>query len=209
MICVNFATGHYLKGQQRLKNSLNGHKTLMLSDYTSIGSPTHSESPYEFKLNSIEKALCFDDIILWCDSSLWRVGDLSKIENIIRTKGYFLEECGHWVNRWTNEATKKYFNLTDIERREGEGGLYMFSAGLVGLNKNSEIAMEFLKQWKQAASDGYFKGSHADHRHDQSCGSIVAQRLGMTYERGGSHMAYIGSGYSHPEPGVVFYLQGI
>jgi len=31
----------------------------------------------------------------------------------------------------------------------------------------------------------------------------------MKYQRGGKHMAYIGDGYPHPEPGVVFYLQGI
>ena len=85
----------------------------------------------------------------------------------------------------------------------------MFSAGFVGLDKKSPVAMEFLRQWKQAAIDGAFKGDWATTRHDQSVGSIIAQRLGMKYQRGGQHMAYIGPGYSQPEPEVIFFLQGI
>lgn len=209
MIIVNFATGSYLKGQKRLSNSLNGHKQLMLSDYVSIGSPSHSESPYEFKVHCIETAMNHDPITLWCDSSLWRVGDLSIIENIIKEDGYMLTEAGHFVGRWVNEFQKNYFNLTDQELQQGPGGMVMFSAGFIGFNRNSPIAMEFLKQWKQAAIDGAFKGDWATTRHDQSVGSIIAQRLGMKYQRGGKLMSYVGSGYSQPEPGSIFWLQGL
>jgi hypothetical protein len=208
MIIVNFATGHYLKGQQRLANSLNGYKKLMLSDYVSIGSPTHSESPYEFKVWSIENAFQFDDVVLWCDSSLWRVGDISVIENVIKQDGYFLTEAGHWVGAWCNQHTRDYFNLTEQEAKV-PGGFCMFSAGFIGFDRKSSIANEFLKQWKESAKAGCFRGSHENHRHDQTSGSIIAQRLGMKFQRGGQHMAYIGSGYSQPEPGVTFYLQGI
>jgi hypothetical protein len=208
MIIVNFATGHYLKGQKRLSNSLNGHKQLMLSDYTSICSPTHSESPYEFKVHAIEKAVGFDDLVLWVDASMWRVGDLSAIENIINEDGYFQSEAGHWVGSWTNQFARNYFKLTEDEAKV-PGGLFMFSAGLLGLNKKSEIAMDFFKQWKESALAGCFRGDWKDHRHDMSCASIIAQRLGMKYQRGGQHMAYIGPGYSEPEPGVIFKLQGI
>lgn len=209
MIVVNFSTKQYLLGQQRLSRSLNGHKQLMLSDYTSLGSPTHQESPYEFKIWAIESALNHDDIVLWCDSSLWRVGDLSIIENIIKEDGYFLSEAGHYVGRWVNEFQKNYFNLSQQELKQDTGGFIMFSAGLVGLNKNSEIAMSFLQQWKKAAKDGAFRGDWSTTRHDQSVGSIIAQRLRMKYQRGGKHMSYIGPGYSEPEKDTVFYLQGI
>lgn len=208
MIIVNFSTKEYSRGQQRLAASLNGHKKLMLSDYVSIGSPTHGESPYQFKLHAIEAAFELDDIVLWCDSSLWRVGDISIVEIIIKEDGYFLSEAGHWVGSWCNQHTRNYFNLTEQESKV-PGGMFMFSAGFVGFDKKSPIAMEFLKQWKESALAGCFRGSHADHRHDQSAGSIIAQRLGMKYQRGGQHMAYIGSGYSTPEPNVVFHLQGI
>ena len=181
----------------------------MLDSYTAIGSPTHQESPYQFKIHAIEAALELDDIVLWCDSSLWRVGDISIIENIIKEDGYFLSEAGHYVGRWINDFQRKYFNLTEEETKQEQGGMIMFSAGFVGLDKKSPVAMEFLRQWKQAAIDGAFKGDWATTRHDQSVGSIIAQRLGMKYQRGGQHMAYIGPGYSQPEPEVIFFLQGI
>jgi len=210
MIIVNFATGHYIKGQQRLMASIPEHYGKMpFTDYSQIGSPTHSQSPYEFKIYAIEKAFMKDDIVLWCDASMWRVGDMSKLESIIINQGWLATEAGHYVGRWTNQHTRNYFNLTEQELYQGTGGLIMFSAGLLGLNKKSELAMEFFKQWKASALAGCFRGSFEDHRHDQTCGSIIMQRLGMKYERGGELMSYIGPGYSAPEPGSVIYLQGI
>lgn len=85
----------------------------------------------------------------------------------------------------------------------------MFSAGLLGLDKNNPLAMEFFTQWKASAKAGCFKGNYETHRHDMTCASIIAQRLGMKYQRGGEHMSYIGSGYTEPEEGTVFYLQGL
>jgi hypothetical protein len=208
MIIVNFATGQYIRGQQRLRNSLNGYKFLGFTDYRQIGSPDHHSSPYQFKIHAIEKAFEQDDIVLWADVSLWRVGDLSIIENLIKTDGYFMSEAGHWVGSWTNQFTRDYFKLTDDEAKV-PGGMFMFSAGLTGLNKQSSIAMDFFQQWKAAALAGCFKGDWSNHRHDMAVGSIIAQRLGMKFQRGGQHMSYIGSGYSAPESGSVFHLQAI
>jgi hypothetical protein len=205
MIIVNFATQEYKRGQQRLASSLNGHKKLMLDSYEAIGSPSHSASPYEFKVWSILAAAEFDHTVLWCDSSLWRVGDLSKIESIINEQGYFMEEAGHWVRDWCKPETKKWFGLTKDE----ESKFNMFSAGLLGLNLDHPDAQLWFAAWKTAAQAGHFKGSYTNHRHDMTCGSIIAQRMGLKYQRGGSHMAYIGEGYSKPEKDVVFYLQGI
>lgn len=207
MIIVNFATQQYRNAQRRLMNSVQG-KGLFISDYPE-GWPTHSESPYEFKIHAIEQAFELDDIVLWVDSSMYLKGDLSKIETIIKTDGYFMEEAGHWVGRWTNEHTRKYFNLTEEEAKQGTGGLFMFSAGLLGLNLKSELAMEFFYKWKASALAGCFAGSWENHRHDMTCGSIIAQRLGMKYQRGGSHLSYVGPGYSNPEQGSVFYCQGL
>lgn len=203
MIVVNFATGHYLVGQKRLANSLNGHKKLMLSDYTAIGSPTHSESPYAFKLYAIEAAFEMDDIVLWADSSMKLVGDLSRIENIIKEEGYFFQEAGHYVRDWSTDETLKYFGLTR------ETNYLMFIAGLVGLNKNNPLAMQFFKEWKQSEADGHFRGPWDRHRHDMLCGSVVAEKLGMKYKRGGSYIAYTGPGYSAPEKDIVFTCQGL
>lgn len=209
MIVVNFSSKEYKRGQERLLASLNGHKTLMLNSYEEIGSPSHKDSPYQFKIHAIEKAFELDDIILWADSSMWLVGDLSKIENVIKEHGFFGEEAGAWVGRWTNQKARKYFKLTDQEAKQEPPGLLMFSAGLLGLDKNNPAAMEFFRQWKESALAGCFRGDWIDHRHDMSCSSIIAQRMGLPYQRGGSHMAYLGDGYSKPEPGVCFYLQGM
>lgn len=208
MIIVNFATGVYRKGQKRLSESLNGHKQLMLSDYTSLGSPPHTESPYQFKTHAIETAWNHDPIVLWVDASMWLVGDISVIENIIKQDGYFMSEAGHWVGSWCNQYTRDYFQLTPEESKV-PGGFCMFSAGLLGLDRNNPLAFDFFTQWKQSALAGCFRGSHTDHRHDMTCASIIASRLKMKYQRGGQHMSYIGPGYSDPEPGTVFFLQGI
>lgn len=209
MIVVNFATGSYLKGQKRLSNSLNGHKQLMLSDYVSIGSPTHAESPYQFKIHAIETARNEDPVVLLMDASMYVRGDLHKIERILLNDGYFMEEAGHYAGRWTNPFTRDYFKVTSKEMNQGEGGITLFSAGLLGLNFNFDTAGEFFDKWKASALAGCFKGDWADHRHDMTCGSIIAQRMGFKYQRGGSHLSYIGPGYSQPEAGSVIYCQGL
>lgn len=202
MIITNFSTNEYRKGQVRLKKSLNGHKTLMFDSYPA-GSPTHKESPYEFKIHAIQKAFEQDDIVLWCDSSMVLVGDITRIEKIIIEDGYYLEEAGHYVDTWCNDHTRKYFNLA------AGNGYTMFSAGLMGLNLKSEIAMEFFYKWKESALAGCFAGDWKNHRHDMTCGSIIAQRMGMKYQTGGSHMAYIGPGYSTPNKDIVFHCVGL
>lgn len=208
MIVVNFATKEYRRAQQRLRISLVNHHGLFFENYP-FGWPTHQESPYAFKIHAIKDAMKIDPIVLWADASFYLVGDLSIIEKIIKEKGFFGSEAGHYAGRWTNEHTRNYFNVTEEEMHQGPGGITLFSAGLLGLNANSEIAMEFLRQWEAASVAGCFSGSWENHRHDQTCASIIATRLGLKYQRGGQHMSYIGPGYSQPEKDSVFYLQGL
>lgn len=203
MIIVNFSTSHYARPQKRLKESLRGYKSLMFTDYAEIGSPTHQDSPYEFKIHAIDKAFEQDDIVLWMDSSMYVVKDLAPIETIIKRDGYFMEEAGHWVDSWCNQHTRNYFNLPMGT------GYNMFSAGLLGLNLKNEKAMEWFYRWKESAKAGCFRGSWADHRHDMTCGSIIACQMGFKYQTGGTHMAYIGPGYSQPKDSVLIYCQGM
>lgn len=208
MIVVNFSTSQYARGQQRLKNSLSGRWT-MFNNYAEIGSPTHQESPYEFKIHAIKKAAEVDPVVLWMDSSMWVVGDLKVIEDIILTDGHFMTEAGHYVGRWTNAHTRKHFKLTEEELKQEPGGMTMFSAGLLGLDMRTQNAQTFMNALETSAMAGCFRGDWKDHRHDQTCASIIAQRLGMKYQRGGQYMSYIGPGYSPPEPSSIVYLQGI
>lgn len=209
MIIVNFSTPNYALGQQRLANSLNGYKKLMLTSYTAIGSPTHMESPYAFKLYAIQEAWNFDPIVLWMDASMYVTGDLSKIEKIIKADGFMADEAGHYAGRWTNQFTRDYFKVTEEEMKQGPGGITLFSAGLLGLNLHNEKAREFFSQWFAAGGAGCFRGSWDDHRHEMTCASIIATRLGFKYQRGGSHLSYLGPGYSKPEPESVVMCQGL
>lgn len=202
MIVVNFATSQFSGGQKRLRDSLGNNQALYFSDYGQIGSPTHGVSPYEFKLHAIKKAWEKDNIVLWADASMYLKGDLSKIETIIKQDGYFMEEAGHYVKDWCNQQTLDYFGITR------DTPYIMFSAGLLGLDSNNPLALQFFDLWMKSAKAGHFKGEWKDHRHDMTCGSIIAQQLQMKYQRGASHLAYIGPGYSQPEAGVVFYCQG-
>lgn len=208
MMIVNFATDGFKRGQARLMKSIDGKcRGVFYDSYTHIKSPSHQKSPYEFKVHALKRAMKDhpnETIFLWCDASLFRVGDLSKIETIIERDGYFMEEAGHYVKDWCNAHARKYFNFTDAENH-----FTMFSAGLLGLHRNSPLSMDFFHQWAASAAAGCFIGSWKDHRHDMTCASIIAQRLNMTYQRGGSHMAYLGPGFQEPAPGVVFHLQGI
>lgn len=203
MIVVNFSTKEFIRGQNRLRDSLNGTPFLAFTKYDEIGSPTHQQSPYEFKVHAIKKAFERDDIVLWADSSMILKGDIKMIENIIINDGYFMEEAGHYVNRWCNAHAKRYFLLDDVNNYT------MFSAGLLGLNKKSEVAMEWFYKWEQSAKAGCFVGDWSDHRHDMTCGSIIAQRMGMKYQPGASHLCYVGPGYQKPHEKVVFTCQGI
>lgn len=209
MVVVNFSTDAYKRPQHRLKQSLEGHKTLMFNKYDEIGSPTHQESPYEFKIHAIEKASKIDPIVLWCDSSLWLVGDLSIVERTLLEDGFWGTEAGHFAGRWTNEFSRQYFKVTEEEMHESHGGITLFSAGFLGVNFNSEIGVKFFNEWKASGDAGCFKGSWLDHRHEMTAASIIATRMGLKYQRGGQYLSYIGPGYSQPEKDSIFYLQGM
>lgn len=209
MIICNFSTQEYERPRKRLEASLQGHKYVMFKNYVDIGSPTHQESPYEFKLHAIRAAAVFDPIVLWVDSSLWRVGDVSLIEETIKKEGFWGTEAGHYAGRWTNQHTRDYFRVTEEEMKQEPGGITMVSAGFLGLDLSSAVGNQFLVEWEESARAGCFRGSWDDHRHDQSCASIIASRMGLKYQRGGKYMSYIGPGYGTPESSSIFWLQGM
>ena len=188
---VNLATGRYVKGQNRLLRSLieTEYKDIFLS-WTSeqvIGAPLHRDNPYAFKIYGFEKGVEVADSVLWLDASVWAVKDETPIfEHIVRY-GYIMQEAGHNCGRWANDRCLEYFGLT---RAEASKMIMYGNAGFLGLNKNDTIAMEFFRLWKQSMLDGIFKGNWDNHRHDMVCGSIIANELGMKYQKGNELLAY-------------------
>lgn len=204
---VNFANGvgWYPRGQARLieacKNNLTTGDLITLNNYDVIGSPNHHDNPYAFKVYAIEYALKQGyTTILFVDSSLYPIKNCDAIFDEIESKGHLFQLAGHFVDRWCNDNCRNYFNLS----REESSGMVMFSAGFTGLDFTNEKSVEFFKQWKASCEAGAFKGSWDNHRHDMTCASIIATRLGM-HMTDHLWMCYIGEGYQQAPPESVFY----
>ncbi len=203
---VNFAdqSSWYPNGQRRLiescKNFFSG-ELFTFTSYDEIGSPTHKDNPYAFKLYAIEKVKNMGyDSILFLDSSIYPVREISEVFDFIEEHGHLFQKCGHPVDNWCNDNCRNYFNLS----REESNGMGMFSAGFTGLNFKNETTQEFFKQWKESAEGGAFKGDWSNHRHDMTSGSIIANRLKMNFEE--EHwFSYIGQGYKPPRPDTYFW----
>lgn len=218
---VNLSTSQYYNAQTRLVNSLKGYG-IPCFDYRSekdIGAPLHRSNPYAFKIYAIDAIhqVGFDHI-LWLDSSCYAIADPKPVMDIIANKGYFMEEAGHVVGKWANDNCLRYFGLTRDEAME----IPMYSAGFTGLNFNKSIATDFFGEWRRAMEYGYFKGQWTNtnktesqdvrcegHRHDMACASIIAHRLDMAYEPGGTYFQYGAPEDPVRAESIIFKLQGI
>ncbi len=220
---VNYstATGWYIEGQKRLIDTMEqfGFNGTFYSfqKTNEFGSPDHKDNPYAFKIYAIKHALNKGhDVIWWMDSSIYAVKDIAPILQIVEEKGYYFEEAGHLASTWTNDATLKYF---DISRNDAEN-IKLFSAGFMILDFRHEIVREFFARWKNSCDAGMFKGNWHNndkteskderckgHRHDLSCASIIATKLGMDYFSGGTMLSYVGPGYATPSEKSIFHLQ--
>lgn len=206
---VNFAdkAGWYSRGQQRLKDEcfkyFPGGDVVILNDYDLIGSPKHHDNPYAFKVYAIDYARKLGyTSILFVDSSIYPVKDVTPVFDHIEKQGYLMQQAGHFIDRWTNDACRAYFNLSPEESKN----MIMYSAGFTGLDFTNMKAVEFFTQWKAAAEAGAFKGSWSDHRHDMTCGSIIAQRLGMEFDSF-NWFSYAGGSYGEGASESFFKCQ--
>jgi len=205
---------HYLKGQKRLRDSLvpfSGSSKFTTYSFIGediVGADLHKDNPYAFKINAIQSLRDKDfEQIFWFDASIVAVKDLTPLWDRLDQNGIFMEEAGHWAGTWCNDYTLKYFGLT----REEAMKIPMFAAGYVGFDFTHPDAIEFFAAWRESMLNGCFKGSWTDHRHDMTCASIIAHKMGLTskYGSGGEFFAYIGEVYGAPKPTVVAELRGL
>ena len=210
-VIINLATGRYLKGQERLKQSVQRYspKIPVMSwqnEFQINGCPKHSVNPYAFKPYAFIQAMSKDyDVVFWMDASCYLIKDIQPILDIVERDGYFMHEAGHWAGTWSNDNSLSYFGLT----REEAMKIPMFTAGCFGLNLKSEIGLKFLSQWLDAANSGAFKGSWTDHRHDLTCGSIIANRLEMKFQFGQNYLQYGAPETPVNNETVTIKLQGL
>lgn len=209
---VNLVTNKfYEKGQTRLfeycKANFDGPVFTYYGE-NSILAPLHSDNPYAFKIYVIEDARRegFNQI-LWLDASVYPVKDIAPVFDWLTEKGILLEEAGHYAGTWAPQYVLDYFKINKEEAMK----MPMFSAGYCGFDFTNQISIEFFAEWKESMLNGMFKGNWADHRHDMTCGSIIANKQGLLplYSTGGQFFAYIGESFGEPKESVCFHLKGM
>lgn len=213
---VNYSTEKYYEIQDRLFNSFIGIDKIKLRD---LNCDSHESNPYAFKIQAIETALSAGyKQILWLDASCYAVKSPDKIFKIIDKQGYFLEDSGFKVGNWTNDKTLDYFQIS----RDEAMNIPMNSAGFTGINFDTEIGWKFFSWWRSAMEFGMFQGKwdndlHSEstderckgHRHDQSCASLIAYKLGMKIEPVNTYFQAASPESELLHDGIIFKLQGV
>lgn len=209
-VIINLASGRYVKGQARLIQSLanvNYDGNLMTwTQESQIGAPPHNQNPYAFKIFGFRKAeQAGHRFVLWLDASVWAIRNVQPVFDHIEKYGYIMQYAGHNCGRWANDKCLEYFGIT---RDQAKKMLMYGNAGFLGLDLWDTKAKTFLIAWEKAMQAGAFKGSWSDHRHDMTCGSIIANKLSMEYQESGKWLVYAPPEQETKES-VIFKAQGM
>jgi len=209
---ISFANdlGNYMKALERLEKSMNRFDKNTFIGFRgegSIGSPLHRDNPYAFKIYAFKKALELGyRKILYVDSSVVAVKELDSLWQILDEDGYFIQEAGHFVGRWCNDRTLNYFGIS----REEAMLMSMYgNCGVLALDFDKDIAVAFFELWEQSMLDGQFIGSWSDHRHDMTCGSVIANRLKMKLQTGNEWVDYVDVNQTPKSDKIIFHAQGM
>jgi hypothetical protein len=212
---INAAIGQwYPKGQERLKNSLEGKfdgDLLMFESFPTLG--YDETNIYNVKASCLEYAISQGfELILWADCSMYAVKNTQAIFDILETDGFYVETNGMNAAQECSDNCLAYFN---VNRNDAEY-LPMCSSGLIGVNMKHEKGKLFAEKWIKAAKDGAFAGSRLHdgqsmdfrfkwHRQDQSAASIIANQLGLKMYPLGKFMNYAPSDNQN----LIFLCQGM
>lgn len=222
-VIINIATEYHSNGQRRLMATLENRydgDILFWTKESDVGAPLHTDNPYAFKIYAFEKAKSLGyKNILWLDASVYCVNDVQPVFDIIEKEGYIMQYAGQKLGAWANDNCLEYFNLT---RDDAMDIICYGNAGFLGLNFDFEISNKFFELWKKAAIDGIFKGAWNNnnkteskderckgHRHDLTCGSIIAHKLGMEYKKGTEWLQYAAPDDAVLNDTIIFKAQGI
>lgn len=204
-VVVSVATGdHYVKGQRRLINAIDGQAQVMAwHNILPTGSPSHKEVPYAFKAHALQAAAeSGHTLLLWADASILPIAPLGPLFERIQRDGYWVSRNG-WINsQWT--ADSAYADL-GVTREQNEGIPHVVS-GAFGMNLEHPIGRAVLGEFVWLAKTKAFCGpwkncpetpcGPADvlgHRHDQTALSVIAWKHGLELSDPPSIFAYKGS----------------
>lgn len=210
--------GNYQKALDRLEASVKQcNPEIDFFGYRSedeVGAPKHTLNPYSFKVFAFARAYSKGyDEVLWLDSSCYLVGDITPLFDLIRKDGYAMQEAGAFVGDWCNDETLQAMQITRDEAKE----MLMYgNAGLLGLKLGSrdkaghEKATLFFAQWMMMMCGGSFIGDWATHRHDMTCGSIIANMYGMPYNiKGDEILEYAAPETPKKNDTIIIKAQGL
>jgi hypothetical protein len=158
------------------------------------GSPTSEEAFCAFK------PFCFAEaqvqgyqLVLWLDAGIRIRHPLDPLFESIRRRGYLFFPEEHSVGEFCKDQALGPLGIT----REESFAIPCCRSTVIGLDFASPRAVEFLRQWKERATDGIsfpgpkWSGVHGwprtasqdprvkGHRHDQTVASVIAHQLGM------------------------------
>lgn len=153
---VNFATGKYVEGQNRLRNSLlnsgyNG-SFLFFSDNDSNRFPKQDDSPWGFKPLIIQEAIKKGyKYILWLDSNMICLRKPKTIFKKIKNFGFYISSSfTHDMGTWCSDLALETFNIS----REQSFHIFEVNPSYVGINASNSNAMNLLNDWANFALDG-------------------------------------------------------
>jgi hypothetical protein len=203
-ICIiNFATGTFKKGQERLKKSLidvGFNEDILFFSELPKHWPKHEDVPWGFKVYAFQEAKQKGyNIILWIDSSGIVFRNIEPIINIMKKEGIFaFSRLNSSVGEWSSDIVIERNNLT----REDAFKIPEISGFCIGINLKHSKGIEFYNKWKEAADDKIsflgIKKPHtiedsmtnknkvvskdmrvSGHRHDQTIASILCYNLNI------------------------------
>ena len=211
---MSFADGKFLAAQDRLVNSVRkfGYTIFTYNDFDEIGSPKHTDSPYEFKMHAVRTVYMKGyDLVIWCDSIMWLIRPITAWIPEIEKRGVYLQSDIHRIGTWANDKSLDAFNITRDDAME----MNAISAGVIGFDFTHPKTKQFLYRWKECADKGLFKGERWNteqteskdprcegHRNDQTCAELVAREIGLD-------IGYRVSFYDEelPKPTVFFLMR--
>lgn len=160
------------------KSDFKGHVHFCIGGWPNLeeGDLVLAHVPYAFKVCFFRevKRLGYKRV-LWLDASILpsQFTSLNHIFKLIENNGYFVQGNDHVVGAFMNEQTAEAFGLT-VEKTKA---IPSCSAAILGLDLTSQIGLNVLSKWFNAAKHpcAFYSA-----RSDQSALSIIFYQLGVT-----------------------------